>query len=87
LFPGFVHPQNPPSSFDAPISATSNMYVPPTTPDHTPSYPGDFSSYNSPATAATPNDGGMNSLPSSGNYNPASTGNEGSSFEGIVYIY
>jgi hypothetical protein len=84
FFTGFIHPHNPPSGFDAPIPATSSMYVPPTTPSHTPNYPDGFSPYNPPATAATPNDGGMNSLSSFGNYNPTSTGNGGSSFEGTV---
>ncbi|PNF30949.1 putative vacuolar protein sorting-associated protein VTA1 [Cryptotermes secundus] len=75
---GFVHPQNPPSGFDAPIPAASSMYAPPTTPSHTPSYPHGFSPYNPPATAAVPNDGGIHSV--------SSFGNEGSSLEGGVKL-
>lgn len=83
---GFVHPQNPPSGFDAPIPPTSSTYVPPSTPSHTPNYPGGFSPNNPPDTAATPDDGGMNSFSSFGNYNPTSTRNGGSSFEGGVKL-
>jgi hypothetical protein len=82
--PGFVQPQNPPSGFDAPIPSTSNTYVPPTTPSHTPSYPSALGPYNPLATATTPNDGGLNSLPSFGSYNPASGGNGSSNSEGTV---
>lgn len=84
FFPGFVNPQNPPSGFGAPVPAASSVYAPSTTPSHTPSYPDGFSPYKPPATAAIPNDGGINSSSSFGNYNPTSTGNEGSSFEGTV---
>jgi hypothetical protein len=84
FFSGFVHPQNPPSGFDSPVPPTTSMYVPSTTPSHTPSHPGGFSPYNPPTTAATLDDGGMNLLPSFGNQNPSSTGNGGLSSEGTV---
>jgi hypothetical protein len=70
---GFVQPQKPASGFESPSPSASNTYVPPTTP----SYPDGFSPYNPPATAVTPNDEGMISLPSIGNYSPASGGNGG----------
>jgi len=76
---GFVQPQNPPSGFDAPIPPVTNTYVPPTTPSHTPSVTDGFSPFNpSPATFKTSNDGGMNSLPSAGNYDTDSAGNSSS---------
>jgi hypothetical protein len=79
---GFVQQQNPPSGFDLPIPPVSNTYVPPTTPIHTPSIPGGFSPFNpSPATS---NDGGINSMPSTGNYNTNHPGHGDSSSEGTM---
>lgn len=82
---GFVQPQNPSHDFDAPVPPVSNTYVPPTTPSHTPNFPGGFSPFNpSPATFQASNDGGTNSLPSSGSYNTDSIGNGNSSSEGTM---
>lgn len=86
-YQGFVQPQNPPSGFDAPIPPVTNTYVPPTTPSHTPSLPGGFTPFNpSPATFQTSNDGGMNSLPSAGNYDTNNAGSGNSSSAGGVKL-